>query len=87
MLSADREDLEKIWKAMHGGESDFIGGQWDNSWHVTSYWRDDMFVLRNDDDGTFRKGEGSEEWGRLLKVLDMSKEEWDAKWVAIRSRF
>ena len=87
MLSADREDLEKIWKAMHGGESDFIGGQWDNSWHVTSYWRDDMFVLRNDDDGTFRKGEGSEEWGRLLKVLDMSKKEWDAKWVAIRSRF
>ena len=81
MLQADREDLKKIWKAMHGGE-------WGNSWCVAlGSWNDDRFVLRDDNDGTFEKAGGNEEWVRLLRVLDMSNEEWYAKWVPIRSRF
>ena len=81
MLQADREDLKKIWKAMHGGE-------WGNSWCVAlGSWNDDRFFLRDDNDGTFEKAGGNEEWVRLLRVLDMSNEEWYAKWVPIRSRF
>ena len=81
MLQADREDLKKIWKAMHGGE-------WGNSWCVAlGCWNDDRFFLRDDNDGTFEKAGGNEEWVRLLRVLDMSNEEWYAKWVPIRSRF
>ena len=39
-----------------------------------------MFFLKNEDDGLFEKAGGEEEWERLLGVLDMSKEEWSAKW-------
>ena len=76
MLEADREDLRKIWMAMHGGAL-LEPGNW---WSVTSYWRPDLFSLKNEDDGLFEKAGGDEEWERLLGVLDMSEKEWDAKW-------
>ena len=76
MLEADREDLRKIWKAMHGGDA-LDTGNW---WSVTSYWRPDLFFLKNEDDGLFEKAGGDEEWERLLGVLDMSENEWNGKW-------
>ena len=62
MLAADRDDLRKIWDAMHSGEFS------SNSWRV----KRDYF----DDYEEFRKSSGNREWGRLVKVLNMSQEEW-----------
>ena len=67
MLRADRGDLRKIWDAMHG--------HWDfpNSWTVTR-WESPEYLGR---DENFSKSCGNKEWGRLIKVLDMSQKEWD----------
>ena len=74
MIGADREDLRKIWDAM-------FGGMWGNSWWVTS--RSRWSILVDEDDGRFWKEEGEEDWDRLMEVLDMSREEWDAKFVPV----
>ena len=74
MLTADRKDLRKIWDAMWGG-------MFGNSWFVTS-WRRWSFLV-NEDDGRFYKEEGEEEWERLMEVLDMNQEEWEAKFVPL----
>ena len=66
MLGADRGDLRKIWDAMHGGE-------FGNSWTVT---REERFNYFREDE-RFDKLEGDREWGRLVKVLDMSEKEWE----------
>ena len=65
MLTADRDDLRKIWDAMHGGELS------SNSWRVK---REFNHLV---DFEEFRKSSGNREWGRLVKVLDMSEEEWN----------
>ena len=64
MLAADRDDLRKIWDAMHGGE-------FRNSWRVT---REFNYLGENE---VFLKSSNNREWGRLVKVLDMSEEEWN----------
>ena len=64
MLAADRDDLRKIWDAMHGGE-------FRNSWRVT---REFNYLGVNE---VFLKSSNNREWGRLVKVLDMSEEEWN----------
>ena len=76
MLGADREDLRKIWEAMWGG-------MWGNKWFVTG-WKRRWPV--NEDDGMFCKEEGDEEWNRLMEVLDISQEEWDAKFVPVQGQ-
>ena len=63
MLAADRDDLRKIWDAMHGGELS------SNSWRVKRDYLDDY--------EEFYKSSGNREWGRLVKVLNMSQEEWN----------
>ena len=70
MLGADREDLRKIWEAM-----------WGRMWYVTS-----LRILLDEDDGMFCKEEGDEEWNRLMEVLDISQEEWDAKFVPVQGQ-
>ena len=70
MLAADREDLRKIWEAM-----------WGRMWYVTS-----LRILLDEDDGMFCKEEGDEEWNRLMEVLDISQEEWDAKFVPVQGQ-
>ena len=64
MLAADRGDLRKIWDAMHGGE-------FSNSWRVT---REFNYLGVNE---VFLKSSNNREWRRLVKVLNMSEEEWN----------
>ena len=56
----------KIWDAMHGGE-------FGNSWRVRRNEKRKYFVNRVD----IQKFNGNTEWGRLVKVLDMSEKQWD----------
>ena len=65
MLGADRGDLRKIWDAMH------------IHWHsqlLTSRGEFPDYLGR---DKNFAKSCGNNEWGRLIKVVDMSQKEWD----------
>ena len=41
-----------------------------------------MRVLADCKDGLFYKAEGNEDWDRLIRMLDMSKEERDALFIA-----
>ena len=67
MLGADRGDLRKIWDAMHGH------WEWPNTWTVTRGEEFDYFGR----DESFAKSCGNKEWGRLVKVLNMSEKEWE----------
>ena len=65
MLAADRGDLRKIWDAMFGD------GEFANSWRVKREpWRPPIHEI-------FSKSDSNREWRRLIKVLDMSKKQWD----------
>ena len=66
MLAADRGDLRKIWDAMGG-----VGGEFANSWRVK---REDGRPPIHE---IFSKSDSNREWRRLVKVLDMSKKQWD----------
>ena len=68
MLAADRGDLRKIWDAMGGG---LVGGEFANSWRVK---REDGRPPIHE---IFSKSDSNREWRRLVKVLDMSKKQWD----------
>ena len=77
MLGADREDLRKIWDVLWGG-------MWGNFWQVSNRRR--RFYLADRDDGMFHKEEGNEDWDRLIRMLDMSLEEWDALFIVLPGR-
>ena len=47
--------------------------EWPNSWTVTRGESPDFFGR----DANFTKSCGNKEWGRLVKVLDMSEKEWE----------
>ena len=49
---------------------------WGNSWFVSS-WRRWSFLV-DEDAGRFCKEEGEEDWERMMEVLDMNQEEWEA---------
>ena len=42
-----------------------------------------VFFLVDEDYGQFCKEEGKEDWERLMEVLDMNQEEWEAKFVPL----
>ena len=46
------------------------------------YDRSEQGVLADCKDGLFYKAEGNEDWDRLIRMLDMSKEERDALFIA-----
>ena len=47
--------------------------EWPNSWTVTRGESPDFFGR----DANFTKSCGNKEWGRLVKVLNMSQKEWE----------
>ena len=53
---------------------------WGNIWNMTG--RSRGFFLADRKDGLFYKAEGNEDWDRLIRMLDMSKEERDALFIA-----
>ena len=74
MLRADRGDLRKIWDAMH------------------IYWNSQLLTSRGEfpdylgRDENCAKSCGNKEWGRLIKVVDMSQKEWDESTARRKAR-